>query len=302
VAPLSRIVVLGDSVCWGQGLLPAHKFSTLVANALGTPATQVQSLAHSGAIIGVNRTNLPGAPNGEIPDSYPTILDQCAVFNDSPNTVDLVLVDGGINDVEVRTILDPLTSFRVLGDRTKLHCYYDMKQLLAAVVAKFPNPNTKIVVTSYFPILSTDSELLRIPPLLQIHGIALPTTLYADPVIRRIISLCLQFWHDSQMYLGQAVNEANAGPGGGGGRIRFAVPQFTEKNAVFATTPWLWGVNADLSPQDEVSAARIPACQAFYPRPEDILSREQCFRASAGHPNVTGAAAFADAIKQSLAG
>lgn len=298
MAPLSRIVVLGDSVCWGQGLLPAHKFSTLVANALGTAATQVQTLAHSGAIIGVSRTNLPGAPNGEIPDSYPTILDQCAVFSDQPNTVDLVLVDGGINDVDVRNILDPLTSFKALGDRTKLHCYSDMKQLLAAVVAKFPNPNTKIVVTSYFPILSTDSELLRIPPLLQIHGIALPTQLYSDPVIKKIISLCLQFWNDSKMYMGQAVNETNAGPGGG--RICLAVPQFTEKNAVFATDPWLWGVNADLSPQDEVSAARIPACQAFYPKPEDILSREQCFRASAGHPNVSGAAAFAAAIKQCL--
>lgn len=296
--PLNRIVVLGDSVCWGQGLLPTHKFSTLVANALGTAATQVQVMAHSGAIIGVNRTNLPGAPNGEIPDSYPTILDQCAAFNDQPNTVDLVLVDGGINDVQVRNILDPLTSFKALGDRTKLHCYSDMKELLAAVVAKFPNPNTKIVVTGYFPILSTDSELLRIPPLLQIHGIALPTQLYSDPVIKKIISLCLQFWNDSKMFLGQAVNDANAA--GGGGRIHFAPAQFTEKNSVFATDPWLWGVNADLSPQDEVSATRIPACQAFFAAPEDILSREQCFRASAGHPNVDGAAAFAAAIKQVL--
>ena len=299
MAPLSRIVVLGDSVCWGQGLLPAHKFSTLVANALGNATTQVQVLAHSGAIIGVNRTNLPGAPDGEIPDSYPTILDQCAAFNDHPETVDLVLVDGGINDVEVRNILDPLTSFKALGDRTKLHCYSDMKQLLAAVVAKFPNPNTKIVVTGYFPILSTDSELLRIPPLLQIHGIALPTQLYSDPVIKKTISLCLQFWNDSKMFFGQAVNEANAGPGGGG-RIRFAPAQFTEKNSVFASDPWLWGVHANLSPQDEVSATRIPVCNTFFAAPEDILSREQCYRASAGHPNVSGAAAFAAAIKQVL--
>ena len=298
MAPLSRIVVLGDSVAWGQGLLPPHKFSSLVARALGSAGTQIEVFAHSGAVIGVNRSSIAGPPDSEIPFSYPTILAQCAGFNDHPETVDLVLVDGGINDVNVRNILDPLTSFAALGDRTQLHCYYDMKELLTAVVAKFTNPNTKIVVTGYFPILSLKSEFLRIIPLLQVHGIAMPPHFYPDPLLKKVVSLCLQFWNDSGMYLGRAVQEVNAATGGN--RLRFAAAQFTDNNAVFAGDPWLWGVNFDLSPQDEVSASRIPACQVFYPKPEDLLAKEQCFRASAGHPNVSGAAAFAQAIQKAI--
>jgi lysophospholipase L1-like esterase len=36
--PAARIVVLGDSVTWGQGLLPAHKFVTLVAAGMNAPS------------------------------------------------------------------------------------------------------------------------------------------------------------------------------------------------------------------------------------------------------------------------
>jgi hypothetical protein len=140
---------------------------------------------------------------------------------------------------------------------------------------------------------------LRIPDLLELHAIAVPEALDAAPVIGKIVSLCLQFWHDSEMWLGRAVTETSAALGGN--RIRFAVPQFTEKNSVFASDPWLWGINLDLSPQDEVSATRIPACDLFYKdKPEDILSCLECHRASVGHPNVSGASAFADAIKLCL--
>ncbi len=299
MAPVSRIVVLGDSVTWGQGLLPQHKFASLVGQALGCAAPPT-FIAHSGAVIGVGRNSVPGAQSGEIPDSYPTILAQVAAFTDNPNTVDLVMIDGGINDVDVRTILSPLTSFAALGDRTKLHCYLDMKQLLTAVVAKFPNPATRIVVTSYYPILSGDSDPLRIPHLLSVRGVPLPEFLDADPLVRKIVSLCLQFWHDSEMWLGRAVTETNAAIGGN--RIRFAVPQFTEKNSVFASEAWLWGLKLDLSPQDEVVATRVPACDVFYQgKPDELLACAQCHRASAGHPNVTGASQFADAIEQALA-
>jgi len=292
------MVVLGDSVPWGQGLVPAHKFASLVAQAGGCAAPP-EFIAHSGAVIGVGRADAPGALSQEIPYSYPTILAQCAGFNDNPSTVDLVLIDGGINDVNIRTILNPLTSFTALGDLTKLHCYSDMVQLLTAAAAKFPNPNTKIVVTSYFPILSTKSDPLRIPDLLTLHAIAVPEVLDATPIIGKIVSLCLQFWHDSEMWLGKAVADTNAALGGN--RIRFAVPQFTEQNSVFAPDAWLWGVNLDLSPQDEVSATRIPACDLFYKdKPEDLLACLECHRASAGHPNVSGASEFADAITQCL--
>ena len=51
----SKLVVFGDSVNWGQGLLTPHKFSTLVKKSLATQGLNldVQMVAHSGATIGV---------------------------------------------------------------------------------------------------------------------------------------------------------------------------------------------------------------------------------------------------------
>src|SRR5215510_2449522 len=106
-----RMVVLGDSVLWGQGLNPEDKFYSLVQAAL-TGNLDPQSsvvLAHSGATIGVGVTTNVAAIDGEVPTSYPTILQQCESFTDSPESVDLVLMNGGLNDIDFRLILSPFT-------------------------------------------------------------------------------------------------------------------------------------------------------------------------------------------------
>lgn len=295
---VKNALVLGDSVTWGQGLLPQHKIDFLITQKLGDASTIVERRAHSGAVIGVGLNGQTGAPDGEIPDSYPTILTQSTSFTNAPESLDLVLLNGGINDIDIRTILNPTTSFKSLGDRTKLHCYDHMVTLLSTLGARCPSPSTKIVVVGYYPILSTDSELMRILPMLEVHGIGIPSNLYNGPILDKVISLCMQFWNDSNMWLERAVTDANASDGHN--RMIFIRSPLSEKNSVFATDPWLWGVNADLGPQDEVSKTRGSACQIFYCDEGDWLSKEQCFRASAGHPNVAGAAAIASAITAQL--
>jgi hypothetical protein len=47
-----------------------------------------------------------------------------------------------------------------------------------------------------------------------------------------------------------------------------------------------------------MAAERRERCILYEP---DWLLREQCFRASVGHPNPTGARKFADAILEALA-
>src|SRR5689334_7934291 len=142
-----RMVVLGDSVNWGQGLETAEKFYSLVKVALS--ADECTLLAHSGATIGAGITTTEAPIDGEVPTSYPTILQQCAAFADSPETVDLVIVNGGINDIDVRSILNPFTDSSDLKDMIKQYCFRDMKTLLGAILAKFTNPACKVVVTSY---------------------------------------------------------------------------------------------------------------------------------------------------------
>src|SRR5215469_5421303 len=63
-----RIVSLGDSIVWGQGLSEADKFDVLVRDALAdaNPGITLWRLAHSGAVIGVNPVE--GSPaDGEVP-------------------------------------------------------------------------------------------------------------------------------------------------------------------------------------------------------------------------------------------
>jgi lysophospholipase L1-like esterase len=116
MAQAFRIVTLGDSVTWGQGLPEAQKFDSMVRDALGhrfPGGVSLQRFAHSGAVIAANPVTGNSA-NGEVPVSRPTIVEQCDGFSDSPDTVDLVLVNGGINDVGVTKILIHSISFRHL--------------------------------------------------------------------------------------------------------------------------------------------------------------------------------------------
>lgn len=62
-------LTLGDSVCWGQGLLEEHKFDAIFAASRGLPFTRV---AHSGAVIGAPSDSLPHVETGEVPVSFPS--------------------------------------------------------------------------------------------------------------------------------------------------------------------------------------------------------------------------------------
>lgn len=301
----TNLVVLGDSVPWGQGLRGEHKAATLVANGLaaGFPGIQPVMLAHSGAVIGRAAHCTANAFPGEMPESCPSILQQIAAFTGDATSVPVLILDGGINDIDVRTILNPFTDPADLSSDILQYCYHDMGFLLEQMKSRFSHPNTKIVVTSYFPILSPASRLDLLAPLLEFMGAPVPQFINFDPlaandpVVAKIISLSLQFWRESSQRFAEAVNAVNIGTGP---RCFFANVPFTENNSVFAPEAWLFGVGPapDFSAQDEVVALRRPQCDVTFAN--DFLAREQCYRASAGHPNVTGAAQFAQAILKAL--
>jgi hypothetical protein len=291
------LVTLGDSVHWGQGLLQTHKLHTIVGSEIRKtqPDLVDHFLAHSGATIGVGATVKRQRVHGEVPIAYPTILEQVEGFVGPPADAIAVLVNGGINDVDIRNILNPAVSPKTLSDLTSEHCYDSMRVLLETVANRFDNPATTVVVTPYYPILSPKSKPFGIPRLLANEGLAVPSQL--DLTVRNnpIVTRCLQFWSESTVCLKRAVAEVNGGTTTP--RIAFADPGFTENNAVFAGEPWLFGLGNELTlpPQDEVVIERHDACNVAFPSTA-WPAREQCYRASAGHPNVTGARRYADAI------
>ena len=159
-----RMVVLGDSVTWGQGLDRGSKFTALAQQWLGERLDrEVQRvvLAHSGAVIAPDPVrDLDPPTDGEIPNEYPSITHQASRV-DAPETVDLVLLNGGINDLHPAEILNPLNVFPDrLANLIRLKCGR-MNQLLTGTV--FPTFNRALViVTGYFPLVSEQSDLAEV--------------------------------------------------------------------------------------------------------------------------------------------
>jgi len=287
-----RMVTIGDSVLWGQGLKESEKIDTLLRADFRPQNPQdvrLDRTAHSGAVIFSGSSN--EAPRvGEVPGSRASILEQCAGFHDNPQDVDFVLINGGINDVGVATILNPFAPS--LTTPIKEACGYRMGMLLEAVKQKFSKPSARIRVLGYYPILSSKSltsarQLGAATSFLQLYGVALPTFGKQITVehINPIVDRCEQFFRESTECLVEAVRRA------GDSRIRFVHSGFTDDNSVFARKSLLWGVHLDpnLSPEDNVAQTRHQLCDAAFQNQNNPLALEECYRASAGHPNAAGA-------------
>jgi lysophospholipase L1-like esterase len=301
-----RILALGDSVVWGQGLQEPHKMHAQVAAAVKAASGGMQVyttlLAHSGAIIGVGRTTTRSAIHPEVPTDHPTILQQCAnAAVDDADTVDLVIVDGGINDVDVRTILNPLTTTAELKAKIERVFSGDLVSLLEQVLTNYPN--AQVVVTGYYPIVSNESDLTLLPLMLSGIGVDLLTgviggsAVISKTVLKSTITNAATFARESRTRIARAVDTANAALASP--RVVFADPRFAPTNAALASDPWLFGINPDGSPQDNpaVSIPRAAACNSHCSGSDATI----CERASAGHPNPTGARRFASAILDTLA-
>lgn len=108
--------------------------------------------------------------DGEVPSAYPTILQQVDVYSGNLDNIMLVLLDGGINDVEVTKLIDPFNDYNI-SSLTRTHCYVDMKELLSKVTNKFKN--AKIIVTGYYLIVNNDSDIGSVTKIIIAGGLLL---------------------------------------------------------------------------------------------------------------------------------
>src|SRR5215475_1687820 len=163
-----NIVTLGDSIMWGQGLPEAYKFRNVVTKWLqsqlpGRQINQMATHAHSGAVTGFGaypkgitqdpdayyKRNVGYPYPGEVPFSYPSVSGQIGMTvadlkarNVNAQDVDLVLLDGGINDVQIVNIMnytDITTNPTWVRRLTNQACTGHMTQLLQQVLSAFPN-------------------------------------------------------------------------------------------------------------------------------------------------------------------
>ncbi|MCA1816944.1 MAG: hypothetical protein LC746_11140 [Acidobacteria bacterium] len=180
-----RVLALGDSVMWGQGLRDEHKFTHKLRDWLceqrggggcrNEEDVQLHVEAHSGAVVArpdddagraaeerFTRDIAPVRYYGEVNHAYPTLWGQLelarrhyAGASIPPGEIDLVLVNGGINDLNATKIL----LYKILGgdltEKAKEFCGEMMAEFLDTLSGAFPN--ARIVVPGYFPLVSTST-------------------------------------------------------------------------------------------------------------------------------------------------
>jgi hypothetical protein len=306
------IVTIGDSVCWGQGLEDVHKFDRILADTWAGNAADLESengglkrLAHSGSILGAETDNSTETAYPEVPVAYPSVWQQLAAVPDWTD-VDLLILNGGVNDVSLTRILNPWMSPAQIAQLTQQFCLGEMSRLLPVAAGKLVKAGARIAVLGYYPILSPDSKFdnpKQALMLMEQHGVAtssvaLGSTLDPATLVPAIVANCMSFWNASDANLQLAVNQANATAGRD--VCVFVTPGFTAENALWAGNPLLWEMSADLDALDEVKNLRDRACSALYGDLADLFTWAKCDRASVGHPNVEGASQIAATLAGKL--
>lgn len=343
-----NIVALGDSIVWGQGLDDRSKFTFIVrdwlAAQLQAPVT-LSVFAHSGAVLQADSAFDDAKPYyGEVPNSWPSIPAQARVAAGQPSAltqhyppappageIDLVIVDGGINDVEVTKIvagMEDLVAF------TRQKCEGPMQALLTQLAIAFPN--ARVVVTGYFPIVSAQTSLEDLGVLVALLG-DVPDAGAAISIIKAVGTLDLAgvaaafddflagrnqsresfrafaaqrsaaFYATATSALRSAVDATNADFHR---NYRFADPGFGPEHAYGTPDTWLWHVSTagSLPTPDLAAHPRREACLARYGTLEALFSVDEevdaakCYAASMSHPNRVGAQVYANAVIRELQG
>jgi lysophospholipase L1-like esterase len=349
-----NIVILGDSIAWGQGLLPGHRWRELLVarlrSTLKRPVNEIRTQIHSGAIIGIGDRNeigvkglyQPGAGtpgegeatlldsdpySGELPSATPTILAQLDALDalDPGDPIDLVVVSAGINDVRLARFLNPWANPKFVLDLIDLHCRRHLTALLDRIRVRCvdPNPACKVIVLSYFQMVSDQSTgfpsvydfvsaLFTAPPRSAaerhnqhvIAGVAKAEQFaerQAKPgarvsgalpdLVERIALAAKRFYDVSESAIDLAVVDANRLPPQAFAHV---TPRLGPADALYVVPPdtsELWEVkivpHEGPVPLDEVEALRHGLCLKHYGSKGPALN--ECDIAALGHPNVAGA-------------
>lgn len=299
-----RMLVLGDSVTWGQGLDLEFKMHSLLARWMGISSLPpgLVFLAHSGGTIGIDEfdvVNAISAPNipGEIPDDNPTIFQQCST-DAAAGPFDFIIVCGGINDVDIRTLFNPSVSQGDLENLIDVHCYHHIRALLDRLRVQYVNGvnnSCRIFVLGYYPVLGLYPSFKTLNIVLRLLGI--PTNGFAssgarlneDYIQYTLLANSRIFAARSMSRIRRAVAEANfVDP-----PCFVAIdPGISENHSAFSEDPWIWDVTPQGVPKDDQFGFRHRWCTEN----EKGLDIRVCELASLGHPNRFGALAYAKAI------
>jgi lysophospholipase L1-like esterase len=297
-----QMLVLGDSVMWGQGLRDEEKFSSRVKCWLQEKTNRevmVHVEAHSGAVIFselATRLSFTAA-NPEVNLPTPSVneqLDRAIQFYDAHrSSPSLILLNGCINDVGVKNLLAASTPLEHLRARARKSCGEDMYSLLQRVRKSFSQ--SYVLVTSYYPIVSLqtdDNAFLRLL-VKKLNSQSPEARQMTDKEMRaRLIAISDEWYKTSTASLMGAVAKTNAearlqseSP-----RVSFVEIQFGAEHVFAAPDTLLWNfmfASTQLSgftkvivllsfgttaykPNDHVRESRVKSCEQTFKKPKGI--------------------------------
>jgi lysophospholipase L1-like esterase len=331
-----NMLVLGDSIAWGQGLKDEHKAwhqtKTWLKETTGREVRE-RIEAHSGAVIGSaeeRRAMSNAALDGEVNRAVPTIneqVDEALKSYADPSQVDLVLVDGCINDVDARRLLNAVNTPDEIHRSAEAKCGGLVENLLVRITQSFPNAH--VVVTGYFPIISeeTANDFFMRALAKRLYSPAAGAPPMKDKELRaRLIAISREWYQASNYWLAMAAGKVDAqlNVSGSRRRVLFAPVPFQPEHSFRARDSRLWGFDASflrkllvvltlgkvaLRTNDERRNQRDASCKQIF-RPaagetrDDKRFRESrlmlCRIAAIGHPNRKGAVMYAEAINGQL--
>ncbi len=321
-----EMLVVGDSLIWGQGLEEKDKIYTLTKNWLEVAIGKNINLkvkAHSGATIflpdheakllqkrGMAETN---TFYPEINLSFPTLKAQIEnaknEYQNSAN-VNLVLLTGGIGGITGAGVLNPFGNNKTLQNDIKKYCNEEMFCFLEYSANVFPN--ALFAVIGYFPILSQKSDTSKLfNSFLRAYAIPSPIKPLANNIlIRQLFKLIKNkalrrsrlWFEDSNRELNKAVNRLNEKFGKQ--RAVFIKSPLTEANAFETEETQLFKLEKKGQVNDEFYDERLIECRKTLSELKKIIglkqSVRQCEIAAIGHITSAGSKAYAEAVKTTL--
>jgi len=324
-----EMLVVGDSHISGQGLQPENKFYYLVKEWIqrevfgASRQVNLKVKAHSGSRIELHKDELEAMQKVEDdiykfhhPEanlSFPSIrtqIDFARKEYETPASVNLVMLSGGITDVLVANTINPFLKEKKMRELIHKYCNEEMFGLLEHTTSTFPN--AQVVVIGYFPIISTKSDVNKISRYL-FKPIKFPHTLQWTftndlskqflKILRKKIAKRSRIWvKESNREMREAIGKINAKfdkP-----KVLFVESPITEETCYGTKNSLLWETDKDNLPADEKYGERKTMCPKLFGELKyqhyGKLSTRMCELAAIGHPNVEGAKAFAEAIKSSL--
>jgi lysophospholipase L1-like esterase len=299
-APPLQMLVLGDSIMWGQGLREEEKFSSRVKCWLEEKTdreVRVHVEAHSGAVISAAPATPPKfvTAAGEVNLSTPTINEQLdhaiQFYQQEQSSPALILMNGCVNDVGVKNLLAASTPLDDLRAQARKSCGEEMSHLLQRVRKSFSQ--SYVLVTGYYPIVSqqtADNAFLRLL-VKKLNNQKPEARQMTDKEMRaRLIAISEEWYKTSTANLVEAIAKTNADDPPEAAKVSFVEIEFEPEhvfaapdsllwNFMFASTNltgfakiivWLSFGTAAYKTNDHVRQDRIRSCKETFKKPKGI--------------------------------